>query len=101
MDVMKKTTELLVGLRRRSKSMTKMTKIRIAMAIGCLLISAALAFFIRSASSEATDSSSTGVLMVAVMALVLAAASAGRRRREQGNRNQEANKAVDAEHEPR
>ena len=81
--------------------MTKMTKIRIAMALGCLLTSATLAYFIRSASSEATDSSSTGVQMVAVMALVLAAAWAGRRRREQGNRNQEANKAVDAEHEPR
>ena len=82
--------------------MTKMTKIRIAMALGCLLTSATLAYFIRSASSEATDSSSTGVLMmVAVAALVLAGASAGRRRREQGNRNQEANKAVDAEHEPR
>jgi MYXO-CTERM domain-containing protein len=85
--------------------MTKMTKIRIAMALGCLLAigaSATLAYFIRSASSEATDSSSTGVLMmVAVAALVLAAASAGRRRRKQGNRNQEANKAVDAEHEPR
>jgi len=85
--------------------MTKMTKTRMAiLALGCLLAIGAgvTAYFIRSASSEATDSSSTGVLMmVAVAALVLVAASAGRRRREQGTRNQEANKAVDPEHEPR
>ncbi|MCP4260701.1 MAG: hypothetical protein GY774_24725 [Planctomycetes bacterium] len=85
--------------------MTKMTKIRIAMAVGCLLLfgaGATLAYFIRSASSEVTDSSSTGVLMiVAVAGLVLAGASAGHRRRKHGNRNQEANKAVDAEHETR
>ncbi len=85
--------------------MTKMTKKRIAKALGCLLIfgaAATLAYFIRSSRSEATDSSSTGVLMmVAVAGLVLVGALAGRRRREQGNRNQEANKAVDPEHEPR
>jgi high-affinity Fe2+/Pb2+ permease len=77
--------------------MTKMPKIRIAiLALGCLLAigAGATAYFIRSASSEATDSSSTGVLMmVAVSALVLVAGSAVRRRQEQGNRNQEANKA--------
>jgi membrane protein DedA with SNARE-associated domain len=58
--------------------MTKMTKKRIAKALGCLLIfgaAATLAYFIRSSRSEATDSSSTGVLMmVAVAGLVLVGA---------------------------
>ena len=79
--------------------MTKMTKTRMAiLALGCLLAigAGAIAYFIRSARSQASDPSSTGVLMmVAVAALVLVAALAGRRRREHGNRNQEANKSID------
>jgi len=66
--------------------MPKMTKRRKAiLALGCLLAigAGATAYFIRSASSEASDSSSKWT-MIAVAGLVLAGASVGRRRREKG-----------------
>ncbi len=63
--------------------MTKMKRLRIAMAIGCLFaVSAGVGYYLKSTDYETSGSSSASVLWLMLMVVAGAASIAGRRRKQ-------------------